>query len=123
MRIGPARCSACTRCLRRDTVRDIERAPSVRNQVSLRCTARGSKAHNDLHITPTSANPLGDTSRVFRIGCRVELPLGAGVLTLASADPEVHPTMHYHSLKDPHDREWLGEAVRLATTLLRHEAF
>lgn len=94
-----------------------------RNQVSLRCTARGSRARNDLQITPTSSHPLGDTPGVFRIGCRVELPVGAGVLTLASADPEVQPTIQYQSLKDPHDRERLGEAVRLAAALLRHEAF
>jgi len=98
-------------------------AGAPRNQVSLRCTARGSKARNDLQITPTSTNALGDASREFRIGCRVELPVGAGVLTLASADPEVHPTIQYHSLQDPHDRERLGEAVRLAAALLHHEAF
>jgi len=98
-------------------------AEAPRNQVSLRCTARGSKARNDLQITPTSSHPLGDTSGVCRIGCRVELPVGAGVLTLASADPEVHPTIQYQSLQDPHDRERLREAVRLAATLLRHEAF
>ena len=44
-------------------------------------------------------------------------------LTLASADPEVHPRIQYQSLKDPHDRVRLAEAVRLATQLLRHEAF
>src|SRR5262249_57075292 len=65
----------------------------------------------------------GDTADVFRIGCRVELPVGAGVLTLASADPEVHPKIDYQSLRDPHDRERLGEAVRLAAALLRHDAF
>jgi len=94
-----------------------------RNQVSLRCTATGSKARNDLQITPTSSHALGEPSRECRIGCRVELPVGAGELTLASADPEVHPTIHYQSLKDPHDRERLREAVRLAAALLRHEAF
>jgi choline dehydrogenase-like flavoprotein len=94
-----------------------------RNQVSLRCTATGSKARNDLQITPTSSHPVGDTSGVFRIGCRVELPVGAGVLSLASADPEVHPKIQYQSLKDPHDREPLREAVRLAAALLRQEAF
>jgi len=35
----------------------------------------------------------------------------------------VHPRIHYQSLKDRHDRERLAEAVRLATQLLRHEAF
>jgi len=94
-----------------------------RNQVSLRCTATGSKARNDLQITPTSSHPLGDTSGDFRIGCRVELPVGAGVLSLASADPEVQPIIQYHSLQDPHDRERLREAVRLAAMLLRHKAF
>ena len=98
-------------------------AGAPRNQVSLRCTARGSSARNDLQITPTSTNALGDASREFRIGCRVELPVGAGELTLASADPEAHPRIHYQSLQDPHDRERLAEAVRLATRLLRHEAF
>lgn len=93
-----------------------------RNQVSLRCTARGSAARNDLQITPTSTNPLTDTSREFRIGCRVELPVSAGVLSLASADPEAYPTIAYHSLRDPHDRERLREAVRLTVELLRHEA-
>ena len=98
-------------------------AEAPRNQVSLRCTATGSKARNDLQITPTSSNALGDTFREFRIGCRVELPVGAGVLSLASADPEVQPMIQYHSLQDPHDRERLREAVRLAAALLRHEAF
>ena len=72
-------------------------AGAPRNQVSLRCTARGSSARNDLQITPTSTNALGDASREFRIGCRVELPVGAGELTLASADPEVHPRIQYQS--------------------------
>lgn len=94
-----------------------------RNQVSLRCTARGSAARNDLQITPTSANPVGDTSREYRIGCRVELPVSAGVLSLASADPDVQPTIAYQSLQDPHDRERLREAVRLAVELLHHAAF
>jgi choline dehydrogenase-like flavoprotein len=76
-----------------------------------------------LQITPTSSHPLGDTSGDFRIGCRVELPVGAGVLSLASADPEVQPIIQYHSLQDPHDRERLREAVRLAAMLLRHKAF
>jgi choline dehydrogenase len=98
-------------------------AGAPRNQVSLRCTARGSRARNDLQITPTSSNALDDTSREFRIGCRVELPVGAGVLSLASADPEVHPRIEYQSLQDSHDRERLREAVRLAAELLRHEAF
>ncbi|MBM3224112.1 MAG: mycofactocin system GMC family oxidoreductase MftG [Candidatus Tectomicrobia bacterium] len=94
-----------------------------RNQVSLRCTARGSAARNDLQITPTSTNPIGDTAREYRIGCRVELPVGAGVLALASADPEAQPSIQYNSLQDPHDRARLREAVRLAADLLRHEAF
>ena len=70
-------------------------AGAPRNQVSLRCTARGSSARNDLQITPTSTNALGDASREFRIGCRVELPVGAGELTLASADPAAHPRIRY----------------------------
>jgi choline dehydrogenase len=94
-----------------------------RNQVSLRCTARGSAARNDLQITPTSTNPLGDNAREFRIGCRVELPVSAGVVSLASADPEAQPTIAYHSLQDPHDRDRLAEAVRLTVSLLRYEAF
>jgi choline dehydrogenase len=98
-------------------------AGAPRNQVSLRCTATGSNARNDLQITPTSSNALGDTSHEFRIGCRVELPVGAGELTLASAGPDVQPTIAYQSLQDPHDRERLREAVRLAASLLRHEAF
>jgi choline dehydrogenase-like flavoprotein len=57
------------------------------------------------------------------MGCRVELPVGAGVLTLASANPEVQPTIAYQSLQEPHNRERLRQAVRLATELLRHEAF
>ncbi len=94
-----------------------------RNQVSLRCTAQGSAARNDLQITPTSTNPLYDTSREFRIGCRVELPVGAGRLSLASTDPHVQPIIAYDSLQEPHDRERLREAVRLAAALLRHTAF
>jgi choline dehydrogenase len=35
----------------------------------------------------------------------------------------VHPRIQYQSLQDPHDRERLAEAVRLAIQLLRHEAF
>lgn len=94
-----------------------------RNQVSLRCTARGSEARNDLQITPTSTNPLGQPSHEFRIGCRVELPVSAGMVALASADPEVQPSIAYESLRDPRDTERLREAVRLAAGLLRHEAF
>ncbi|MFB3097539.1 MAG: GMC family oxidoreductase, partial [Dehalococcoidia bacterium] len=76
-------------------------ADSPRNQVALRCSFGGSTTRNDIQIQPTTSGPLGRESEEIRIGCRLELPLSAGSLTLTSNDPQVQPKLDYQFLTHP----------------------
>ena len=95
-----------------------------RAQNCLRYTADASSARNDMMITPVSFESAvrlrghaapGDTMSLI---CILELPVGAGELTLSSADPHVQPHLEYRFLEDPWDRERLRQAVRLCIRLL-----
>ena len=96
---------------------------SPRNQVALRSTSPGSNTRNDIQIQPLTSGPLGREAEEIRIGCRLELPLSVGELTLTSSDPNVQPKLDYRFLLDPWDRERLREAVRLCVRLFQHPAF
>jgi choline dehydrogenase len=99
-----------------------------RTQIGLRYTASGSGDRNDMQILPSSFSaPIGATdpysAEGVRLTCILELAVGAGELTLASADPHVQPNLNYRYLVDPWDRERLREAVRICLRLLEHGAF
>ena len=96
---------------------------SPRNQVALRFRTTGSNARNDIQVQPITSGPLGREADEIRIGCRLELPLSAGELTLTSADPQVQPKLDYQSLVQIQDRERLREAVRTCVRLFGHQAF
>ena len=101
-----------------------------RMQLCLRYTAGGSHLRNDIKVSMTSyaterLNRGGD--RMAPLGIRmtggIQLAAGAGELRLTSADPTVQPSLDYHYLEDPFDRERLREAVRLCVRLGEHESF
>ena len=98
-----------------------------RLQTALRYTATGSKDRNDMQILVSSfSSPMGGDPMVgegIRFTCIIELAVGAGELTLASADPRVQPHLNYRYLEDPWDVRRLGEAVRLCCRLLEHGAY
>jgi choline dehydrogenase-like flavoprotein len=96
---------------------------SPRNQVVLRFAPAGSPTRNDVQVQPTTSTPIGQQAIDVRIGCRLELPDSAGVLTLESADPDVQPRLDYRFLSEPWDRERMREAVRTVVRLLQHPAF
>ena len=94
-----------------------------RNQVALRCSFAGSTTRNDIQVQPTTSGPLGREAEEIRIGCRLELPLSAGSLSLTSSDPEVQPKLDYQFLTHPWDLERLREAVRGCVGLFEHSGF
>ena len=100
-----------------------------RCEVALRYTSKGSSTRDDVIINPMSFDPTiesgADQSRVPGISmiCVLELAVGAGELTLTSADPHVHPHMDYRFLEDAWDRQRLRDAVRLCVRLLEDEAY
>ena len=96
---------------------------SPRNQVALRFTSPGSDTRNDIQIQPTTSGPLGREAEEIRIGCRLELPLSEGELSLTCKDVNIQPDLDYLFLADPWDRKRLREAVRICVRLFEHEAF
>ena len=98
-------------------------ADSPRNQVALRSSFAGSTTRNDIQVQPTTSGPLGRESEEIRIGCRLELPLSAGSLSLTSSDPSVQPKLEYQFLTHPWDLERLREAVRGCVNLFEHSGF
>ena len=98
-------------------------ADPPRNQVALRCSFAGSDTRNDIQVQPTTSGPLGREAEEIRIGCRLELPLSAGSLSLTSSDPEVQPKLDYQFLTHPWDLERLRGAVRGCVGLFEHSGF
>ena len=96
---------------------------SPRNQVGLRFAARGSTVRNDIQVQTLTSGPLGHEADEIRVGCRLELPRGAGELTITAADPNVQPSLDYRFLEDPSDRERLREAVRECVQLFEDPRF
>ena len=98
-----------------------------RTQVGLRYTAEGSSTRNDIQIMASSfSSPIGGDpleSEGIRFTCILELAKGSGQLTLTANDPNVQPTLEYHYLEDPWDRQRLREAVRLCVRLLEHQGY
>ncbi len=98
-------------------------ADAPRNQVGLRFTAAGSEYRNDIQVQPTTSYPESSDAPDIRIGCRLELPLSRGELTLTSTDIAIQPKLDYRFLTDPQDRARLRAAVRRCADIFRHSAF
>ncbi len=86
------------------------------SQVGLRYTATGSDLRNDMFISPYPGEVVNG---VPHMGFRVilELAIGAGKLSLASADPRENPQLDYRYLEEPWDLERLREGVKLGLKL------
>ena len=86
------------------------------SQVGLRYTATGSKLRNDMFISPYPGEVVNGAPHMgFRV--ILELAIGAGKLSLASADPRENPQLDYRYLEDPWDLERLREGVKLGLRL------
>ena len=94
-----------------------------RNQVGLRFTSDDSAYRNDIQVQPTTSYSESVVTPDIRIGCRLELPLSQGQLTLTSPDVTVQPKLDYRFLTDPRDRERLRSAVRRCVEIFEHTAF
>ena len=94
-----------------------------RNQVGLRFTAEGSAYRNDIQVQPTTSYPESEVTPDIRIGCRLELPLSIGKLTLTSRDVAVQPQLDFRFLTDPQDRSRLRAAIRRCVAIFQHPAF
>ena len=103
-------------------------APRV--QMGLRWTADGSEYRNDLMILMQSYA----TERIDRGGDRMEplgvrmlgvldLAMGSGELKLTSTDPNEQPSLEYHYLEDPFDKQRMREMVRTCVSIGEGEGF
>ncbi|MDA0264921.1 MAG: mycofactocin system GMC family oxidoreductase MftG [Chloroflexi bacterium] len=99
--------------------------PNGMRALRLRFTATGSDTPNDMILSPASMNTViaeGENPS-HTINCGLYLAAGKGELRLTSADPHAHPSMNYHYLEEPWDRERLREAVRKCVDLLKDPAY
>jgi choline dehydrogenase len=99
--------------------------PNGMRALRLRFSATSTKTPNDMILSPASMNTViaeGDDPS-HTINCGLYLAAGKGELRLTSADPHVQPSMDYHYLEDPWDRERLREAVRKCVGLLEDPAY
>ena len=99
--------------------------PNGMRALRLRFTATGSNTPNDMILSPASMNTVikeGDDPS-HTVNCGLYLAVGKGELRLTSADPQAQPSMDYHYLEDPWDRERLREAVRKCLDLLQDTAY
>ena len=94
-----------------------------RNQVGLRFTAQDSTQRNDIQVQPTTSYPESRTAPNIRVGCRLEYPYSEGVLTLASADVAVQPSLDFRFLTDDRDTARFRDAVRRTVAIFEHPAF
>ena len=100
-------------------------------QVGLRYTVEGSYLSNDMQLNSSLLTSeqlpaqieITDDSNYLGISASLQLALGAGELSLTSADPNVQPFLDYRYLTDPFDRERMRKAVRLAIRLAERPAY
>jgi choline dehydrogenase-like flavoprotein len=88
-------------------------------KVALRFTAKGSPLRNDMIMVMR----FWGVQRLAVMTVGLYLAMGAGELTLQSADPAVQPLLHYNYLQEAFDRQRLRDGVRLSLTLAQHKAF
>ncbi len=102
-----------------------------RIQTLLRYTTPGSSSRNDMHVyvnnVASGPSPLGSgpgTDRpTLRMTCILQSAESAGVLRLASSDPDDKPLIDYRYLRSEPDRRRLREAVRLCRHILNQPPF
>ena len=103
----------------------------ARIQTMLRYTVAGSTARNDMQVyvnnTASGPSPLGGgpgaAADVLRMTCILQQADSAGVLRLASSDPNDKPIIDYCYLRSDNDRRRLRAAVRLCREILAQPAF
>ncbi len=103
---------------------------AARVQMILRCTAEDSDLRNDLQVImssfATERNNRGG-ARMDALGVRMlailNLAVGAGQLSLTSADPNEQPFLDYRYLEDEFDRRRLRDLTRLCAKLGEHPSF
>ena len=97
----------------------------ARRALRLRYTATASPTPNDMILSPSSLNTVVKEydDPTHSINCGLYLAMGKGELRLVSTDPNVQPSMDYHYLEEPWDRERLREAVRKSVTLLEDASY
>ena len=98
----------------------------------LRYTASGSDIRNDMQMflgsigQENAGDPVRGASLYGSTGMFIHILLNAtksaGELTLRSADPSAKPRLEFRYLEDEWDVARLREAIRIAATLLEHEA-
>ena len=74
-------------------------------------------------MQPTTSYPESAVTPDIRIGCRLELPISQGALTLTSPELAVQPRLEYRFLTDSRDRDRLRSAVRQCAEIFQHSAF
>jgi choline dehydrogenase len=108
---------------------DYLREPAV--QATLRYTAEGSRARNDMQIGTLSLDgdlladmfPAAQGHACFGLYVNIQSAASVGELKLTSRDPDVQPALDYRYLSDPWDRERMREGVRRALQLAEQSAF
>ena len=101
-----------------------------RIQTMLRYTTAGATARNDMQVyinnTASGPSPLGSgpdaAANILRMTCILQQADSAGVLRLASADPNDKPVIDYRYLRSESDRSRLRAAVRLCREILAQPA-
>lgn len=111
-------------------------AGTMRGGVTLRYTAPHSHLRNDMWLNmgafvPARVNPLDPerpasgsdhtSSPLIEMMLALLLPIGAGKLVLASADPAVQPVLTYNYLAESFDRQRLRDGVRLCLRLAQSD--
>jgi choline dehydrogenase-like flavoprotein len=88
-------------------------------KVALRYTASDSPLRNDMIMVMR----FWGAQRLAVISVGLYMAMGAGELTLQTADPAVQPRLHYNYLQDAFDRQRLRDGVRRSLALARHQDF
>ena len=102
-----------------------------RIQTLLRYTTAGSSSRNDMHVyvnnVASGPSPLGSgpgtDHPTLRMTCILQSAESAGILRLASSDPNDKPLIDYRYLGSETDRRRLREAVRLCRRILDQPSF
>ena len=100
-----------------------------REYVTLRYTSDGSTTRNDIIVNASNFSPMvqsgGGALEAYGVqfSCSLQLAVGAGQLTLTSADPNVQPHLEFRYLSEPWDRQRMRDAIGLCVRLLERDEF
>ena len=100
-------------------------------QIGLRFSNEGSPTRADFQLSPILMSSEHRPASVqiesddfhFGLSCALQNATSAGQLRLASTDPHVQPDFNYDYLSDPHDRQRMREALRLALRVAEQPVF